>query len=177
MQIILPRKTVLELNRLLVSESDTSVRMDISEKIFRTFIGDTVLTSKLVYGRYPDYERVVPPSPERVAYADKELLRQALLRTAILSNEKYRGVRFSVSESELKLQAHNPEQEEAEEEMEVIYSQEPTVIGFNVGYLIDVLNVLEDDEVEIGFKDSDSSAILRNKGKENETFVVMPMRL
>ncbi|MCG6863212.1 MAG: DNA polymerase III subunit beta [Chromatiaceae bacterium] len=177
MQIILPRKTVLELNRLLVSESDTSVRMDISEKIFRTFIGDTVLTSKLVDGRYPDYERVVPPSPERVAYADKELLRQALLRTAILSNEKYRGVRFSVSESELKLQAHNPEQEEAEEEMEVIYSQEPTVIGFNVGYLIDVLNVLEDDEVEIGFKDSDSSAILRNKGKENETFVVMPMRL
>jgi DNA polymerase-3 subunit beta len=99
------------------------------------------------------------------------------LRTSILSNEKYRGVRFNLTQGQLKLQAHNPEQEEAEEELEVTYSQEPTLIGFNVGYLTDVLNVLDGDEVEIAFKDSDSSAILRNKDKEQETFVVMPMRL
>jgi DNA polymerase-3 subunit beta len=105
------------------------------------------------------------------------MLRQALLRTAILSNEKYRGVRLSVRDGLLRLQAHNPEQEEAEEEIEIEYSQEPVELGFNVAYLIDVLNVLEDEVVEIGFKDSDSSAVVRSRGKVEETFVVMPMRL
>jgi len=176
-QIILPRKTVSELNRLLGSDADAVVRIDISEKMFRTTMKDMVITSKLVDGRYPDYDRVVPPTPERIAYADRDTLRQALFRTSILSNEKYRGVRFSLGQGELRLQAQNPEKEEAEEELEIIYSQEPTVIGFNVGYLIDILNVLDEDEVEIGFKDSDGSIILRNKGKEKETFVVMPMRL
>jgi len=176
-QIILPRKTVSELNRLLGSDADAVVRIDISEKMFRTTMKDMVITSKLVDGRYPDYDRVVPPTPERIAYADRDTLRQALFRTSILSNEKYRGVRFSLGQGELRLQAQNPEKEEAEEELEIIYSQEPTVIGFNVGYLIDILNVLDEDEVEIGFKDSDGSIILRNKDKEKETFVVMPMRL
>jgi DNA polymerase III subunit beta len=175
-QIILPRKTVLELNRLLGSDSET-VRMDLSEKIFRIFVDDTVLTSKLVDGRFPDYARVIPRVCERIAYADKDALRQALLRTSILSNEKYKGVRFSLAGGQLRLQTHNPEQEEAEEEIELEYSQEPTVIGFNVGYLMDVLNVLDGEEVEIGFNDSNSSALLRNRGKDNETFVVMPMRL
>jgi len=177
LQVILPRKTVIELNRLLASEVDEHIHVDISEKVFRAVVGDVILTSKLVDGRYPDYERVIPAVTERVGYADRETLRQALLRTSILSNEKYRGVRFDFGQGQLKLQAHNPEQEEAEEEIEVTYSQEPTIIGFNVGYLIDVLNVLDGDEVEIGFQDSDSSAILRNKNMENETFVVMPMRL
>lgn len=176
-QIILPRKTVSELNRLLGSDADAVVRIDISEKMFRATMKDMVITSKLVDGRYPDYDRVVSPTPERIAYADRDTLRQALFRTSILSNEKYRGVRFSLGQGELRLQAQNPEKEEAEEELEIIYSQEPTVIGFNVGYLIDVLNVLDEDEVEIGFKDSDGSVILRNKDKEKETFVVMPMRL
>ena len=177
LQIIIPRKTVLELAKLLEEDSEESVRLDISEKVFRAFIGDTVLTSKLIDGRYPDYDRVVPSNAERVAYMQKDPLKQALLRTSILSNEKYRGVRFDLKEGQLTLQAHNPEQEEAEEELDVVYSQEPTVIGFNVGYLTEVLGVLEEEEVEISFKDSDSSAILRNRGKDEETFVVMPMRL
>jgi len=178
MQIILPRKTVLELNRLLGGgDANASVRMEISEKMFRAVIGDVLVTSKLVDGRYPDYDRVVPPAPERIAYVDRDTLKQALFRTSILSNEKYRGVRFSLDQGELKLQTQNPDKEEAEEELEITYSQEPMVIGFNVGYLTDVLNVLEEDEVEIGFKDSDGSVILRNKVKEKETFVVMPMRL
>jgi len=179
MQIILPRKTVLELNRLLGGggDADAGVQIEISEKIFRAVIGDVLVTSKLVDGRYPDYDRVVPPVPERIAYVDRDTLKQALFRTSILSNEKYRGVRFSLDQGELKLQTQNPEKEEAEEELEITYSQEPMVIGFNVGYLIDVLNVLEEEEVEIGFKDSDGSVILRNKGREKETFVVMPMRL
>jgi len=178
MQIILPRKTVLELNRLLGGgDADARVRIEISEKLFRAVIGDVLVTSKLVDGRYPDYERVVPPIPKRIAYVDRDTLKHALSRTSILSNEKYRGVRFSLDQGELKLQTQNPEKEEAEEELEVIYTQEPMVIGFNVGYLIDVLNVLDEKEVEIGFKDSDGSVILRNKGEEKETFVVMPMRL
>jgi len=178
MRIILPRKTVLELNRLLGGgDANVRVQIEISEKLFRAVIGDVWVTSKLVDGRYPDYDRVVPPAPERIAYVDRDTLKQALFRTSILSNEKYRGVRFSLDRGELKLQTQNPEKEEAEEELEVTYSQEPAVIGFNVGYVIDVLNVLEESEVEIGFKDSDGSVILRNKGKEKETFVVMPMRL
>lgn len=176
MQIILPRKTVLELNRLLSPHTE-SVRIDISEKLFRTYVDDTVITSKLVDGRYPDYGRVIPRITDRIAYADKESLRQALLRTSILSNEKYKGVRLSLENGLLRLLAHNPEQEEAEEEIELEYSQEPTVIGFNVGYLMDVLGVLEEDEVEIGFTDSNSSAVLRNRGRAEQTFVVMPMRL
>ncbi len=178
MRIILPRKTVLELNRLLGGgNTAASVQIEISEKMFRAVIGDILVTSKLVDGHYPDYDRVVPSAPERVAYVDRDRLKQALFRTSILSNEKYRGVRFSLNQGELKLQTQNPEKEEAEEELEITYSQEPTIIGFNVGYLIDVLNVLEENEVEIGFKNSDGSVILRNKGKEKETFVVMPMRL
>jgi DNA polymerase-3 subunit beta len=177
-QIILPRKTVLELNRLLGSaQGQDAIRLDLSEKMFRTYVDDTVLTSKLVDGRYPDYEKVIPRTIERVAHADRDALRQALSRTSILSNEKYKGVRLSLESGQLRLQAHNPEQEEAVEEIELEYAQEPTAIGFNVSYLMDVLNVLEGEDVELGFTDSNSSATLRNRGMENETFVVMPMRL
>lgn len=177
MRVILPRKTVLEMNRLLAYDSERTVTVDLSEKVFRALVDDMVVTSKVVDGRYPDYAGVIPSNCDRVAHADRESLRQALLRTAILSNEKFRGVRLGFGEGRLKLQAQNPEKEEAEEEMEVDYAQEPTVIGFNVGYLIDVLNVLDGEEVEIGFADANSSAVLRSKGDEGETYVVMPMRL
>lgn len=175
-QIILPRKSVLELSRLLGTE-DESVVVDISRKTFRAFVLDTVLTSKVVDGCYPEYERVIPRSVDRVAVVDRDALRLALLRTAVLSNEKYKGVRLSFDAGRLHLQAHNPEQEEAEDEVEIDYSQEPTTIGFNVGYLMDVLNVLTDSDVEIAFSDASSSAIVRNRGRDEETYVVMPMRL
>jgi DNA polymerase-3 subunit beta len=178
-QVILPRKTVLELNRLLgVGEGGGGmVRIEISKKAFRVYMDDVVVTSKLVDGRYPDYEKVIPPISDRVAYADRETLKEALWRTAILSNEKFRGVRLSLNKGQLTLQAHNPEQEEAEEELEVTYTEDPMEMGFNVGYLVDVLNVLDEEEVEIGFRGTDSSVILRNRGREQETFVVMPMML
>lgn len=176
LKIILPRKTVLELNRLLVGGQE-NVDINISEKTFRATIGNTVLTSKLVDGRYPEYERVIPMAADKTALADKESLRQSLLRTSILSNEKYRGVRLNFEAGQLSLLAHNPEQEEAEEELEIKYEQDPTAIGFNVSYLLDVLNVLEGNIVEISFSDSNGSAVLRNPGQDKETFVVMPMRL
>ena len=177
-QIILPRKTVLEITRLLGGGvKDAEILVDVSEKTFRAFLDDAVITSKLVDGRYPEYERVIPHHIDKFAVADRDVLRQALVRTSILSGEKYKGVRLSFDHGQLKLQAHNPEQEEAEDEVEIAYSSDPTAIGFNVSYLLDILNVLEEREVELGFADSNSSTIVRNKGKDQETFVVMPMRL
>jgi DNA polymerase III subunit beta len=176
LQVIVPRKTVLELGRLL-SGGQSSVRVDVGERSFRAVADGVVLTSKLVDGRYPEYDRVIPAAPERFAVMDRELLRQALQRTSILSNEKYKGVRLHFESGVLRLQAHNPEQEEAEEEIEIEYEGEPAAIGFNVGYLLDVLNVLGTSEVRLAFSDGNSSAVLTGGGRDGEIYVVMPMRL
>jgi len=176
-QVIVPRKTVMELRKLLEAEKNEKAKIAITGRNLRAVLGKTVLTSKLVDGRYPDYRRVIPQNLERVAYADRELFRHALLRTAILSNEKYRGVELRWGKGLLRLQAHNPEQEEAEEELEIQYAEDEVVMGFNAGYLVDVLNVLEEALVEVYFTDSYTSAVLGDKGKEKETYVVMPLRL
>lgn len=175
-QVIVPRKTVHELNRLLESGGQR-VRLDLSQRTLRAVIGDTLLTSKLVDGRYPDYERVIPLMADKVALLDRDFLRQSLLRTSILSNEKFKGIRLSFGPNELTLQAHNPEQEEAEEHMEIEFSDEPLAIGFNVGYLLDVLGVIDEPRVEIRFAESNSSALMRGAGREDQTYVVMPMLL
>ncbi len=175
-QVILPGKTVSELKRLLVGTDDMT-RIRISERTIQLQMGETQVTSKLIDGRYPEYDRVIPRNPDRLAVADRYALRQALTRTAILSNEKYKGVRVTFDTGLLRLQAHNPEQDEAEEELELEYGGEATTIGFNVSYVMDILNVLEKDEVEIAFSDGNSSALWSNKGVNNEVYVVMPMRL
>ena len=108
----------------------------------RVHTGSTSFTSKLIDGRFPDYERVMPSGDTQEVNADKDTLRQALTRTSILSNEKYRGIRFRLDKGLLHLQAHNPEQDEAEEELEVDYAGTEISIGFNVGYLLDVLGVI-----------------------------------
>lgn len=174
--VIVPHKTVSELRRQLSSIS-SPVRIEIGERAIRFELEHTVVTSKLVDGRYPDYQRVIPAELNRVARADKETLRRVLGRTAILSNEKYRGVRLAFEPGVLRLQAHNPEQEEAVEEMELTYEGEEAMIGFNVAYLNDVLNVIEGDEVEVRFQDGNSSSIWRGADSAVETYVVMPMRL
>jgi DNA polymerase-3 subunit beta len=176
MELILPRKTVMELQRLLNS-GDDPLRLDVSEKTIRVDLGDSVLASKLVDGRYPDFQRVIPLMANKLAVVERDALKDSLLRTSILSNEKFKGVRLQFEKGLLRLQAHNPEQEEAEEEIEIEYEGEPTAIGFNVGYLLDVLGVLAENEVEVHFTDSSSSALLRNRDREEETYVVMPMRL
>jgi DNA polymerase-3 subunit beta len=134
-------------------------------------------TTKLIDGRFPDYERVIPTDAEAEMVADKETLRQALARTAILSNEKYRGIRFRLATGLLHLQAHNPEQEEAEEDVEVVYDGPELTIGFNVAYLLDVLGTLDGDEVSLAVSDANSSCLVTQKGSEECRFVVMPMRL
>ncbi|RNE92015.1 DNA polymerase III subunit beta [Marichromatium sp. AB31] len=175
-QVILPSKTVLELRRQLGNSNDP-VSVSLGEKSIRLVIGDMMMTSKLVDGRYPDYERVIPQQLAKSAVIDKEPLKRALSRTAILSNEKYRGVRLGFDNGLLKLQAHNPEQEEAEEEVEIEYQGEFTAIGFNVSYLTDLLGVLDGNEVEVSFQDGNSSSVWRGRDAEAETYVVMPMRL
>ena len=175
-QVILPRKAVIELGRLL-DDSAEEARIEISNSHLRVHLGQTSFTSKLIDGRFPDYERVMPSGETEQMHADKASLRQALARTAILSNEKYRGIRFRLSAGLLHLQAHNPEQDEAEEEVEVEYSGSEMTIGFNVGYLLDVLSVLDGDQVEMSVVDSNSSSLLTQKDSMECRFVVMPMRL
>ncbi|MCW8976866.1 MAG: DNA polymerase III subunit beta, partial [Sedimenticola sp.] len=133
--------------------------------------------SKLIDGKFPDYQRVIPANPDKEVIADREVLKQALTRTSILSNEKYRGIRFQINPGLLQLLAHNPEQEEAEDEMEIDYQGDELVIGFNVGYLIEVLNVIESQTVRMSLSDSNSSCLIQNMDSDQSRYVIMPMRL
>jgi DNA polymerase-3 subunit beta len=174
-QVIVPRKGVLELQRILGAEGQ--VELAIGTNHVRAQIGDIRFTSKLIDGRFPEYGRVIPAKPPRTVQADRETLRQALQRTAILSNEKYRGIRLAVRTDLLTIQAHNPEQEEAEDQVEVVYPGEELEIGFNVNYLLDALAAIETEKVEIGLTDSNSSCLIHAPGTTQTRYVVMPMRL
>ena len=174
-QVIIPRKGVLELHRILGDEG--TVEMAIGSNHVRAQIGDIRFTSKLIDGRFPEYGRVIPAAPTKIVLADRASLRQSLQRTAILSNEKYRGIRLTVRPQLLIVQAHNPEQEEAEDQMEVGYDGEEIEIGFNVNYLLDALAAIEVDQVEIGLTDANSSCLIRAPGTVDTKYVVMPMRL
>lgn len=175
-QMIVPAKTVAEMRRLL-TDDDTMLDLRWGERSIVAAFGLTVVTSKLVDGKYPEYQRVIPKGLPRRAVVDRDLMRTGLQRAAILSNEKYKGVRISFDEGVVGLQAQNPEQEVAEDEVEANYSGESVTIGFNVAYLLDALHAIEAGDVEINFQDADSSSIWRGVGCDEETFVVMPMRL
>ncbi len=174
-QVIVPRKGVLELQRVLTSEGVAD--MAIGTNHVRAQIGDIRFTSKLIDGRFPEYSRVIPAAPAAAIRADRDVLRQALQRTAILSNEKYRGIRVTVKKNLVTVQAHNPEQEEAEEEIEVTYDGQDLEVGFNVNYLLDALAAIDGQDVELGLTDSNSSCLIRSPGNANARYVVMPMRL
>ena len=175
-QVIIPRKAVLELGRLLTDE-EREVAVDISSNHIRLGFNDTVFTSKLIDGKFPDYQRVIPVGSDKTVVADKETLRQALQRTSILSNEKYRGIRFQFSKGTLELLAHNPEQEEAQEELEIDYDGDDLTIGFNVGYLLEVLNVIDSDRVKMSLSDPNSSCLVEDEKRSDSRYVIMPMRL
>ncbi len=120
---------------------------------------------------------MIPKNADKQLQVDREQLRQALTRTSILSNEKYRGIRLDISENNIKIQAHNPEQEEAVEELEARYADDPLVVGFNVTYILDVLNVLDSSDVDVYLNDANSSVMIVQPGAEACRYVVMPMRL
>ncbi|MBJ7575517.1 DNA polymerase III subunit beta [Luteimonas sp. MC1828] len=175
-QIIVPRKGVTELQRLLEG-GDRVLELEMGRNHIRVKRDDVTFTSKLIDGRFPDYEAVIPIGADREVRIDREVLRAALQRAAILSNEKYRGVRLEVSPGQLKINAHNPEQEEAQEEVEADTSVDGLAVGFNVNYLLDALGALRDETVVIALRDANSSALVREAANERSRHVVMPLRL
>ncbi|CRD65649.1 MULTISPECIES: DNA polymerase III subunit beta [Stenotrophomonas] len=175
-QIIVPRKGVTELQRLLES-GDREIELEVGRSHVRVKRDDVTFTSKLIDGRFPDYEAVIPIGADREVKVDREALRASLQRAAILSNEKYRGIRVEVSPGNLKISAHNPEQEEAQEEIEADTTVSDLAIGFNVNYLLDALSALRDEEVIVQLRDSNSSALVRESSSEKSRHVVMPLRL
>ncbi|MBR9909958.1 MAG: DNA polymerase III subunit beta [Gammaproteobacteria bacterium] len=174
-QAILPRKGVVELARLLDGEGLVDVVLGSNH--IRVATENYTFTSKLVDGKFPDYERVLPRGGNKEVIGSREELRQAFARTAILSNEKYRGVRLLLSDGQLTIVANNPEQEEAEEQVGVEYSGDSLEIGFNVSYLQDVTSVLSSDKIKITLSDSNSSALLEEPENSDSVYVIMPMRL
>ena len=175
-QSILPRKGVIELSRLL-SDDETPVSLTLGAHHIRVETPEYTFTSKLVDGKFPDYERVLPKGGTNVVMGNRKELKQAFGRTAILSNEKYRGVRLNFSEGVLDIVANNPEQEEAEEQVVIDYQGDNIEIGFNVGYLQDVANVLDTENIKITLSDANSSALLEEPETGDSVYVVMPMRL
>ena len=175
-QVIVPRKGIQELQRLL-EQKDADIQVEIGSNHIRIITDELRFTSKLIDGRFPDYQRVMPKNADKRLLINRDLLRQALTRTSILSNEKYRGIRLEFSENNIKIQSHNQEQEEAVEEIDAHYDSEAIVIGFNVTYLLDVLNAINTDDVEMFLSDGNSSALINKPGDEDCRYVVMPMRL
>jgi len=175
-QVILPRKAVQELLRLL-ERSDSPANIGIDSNHIRVSLEGTTFVSKLIDARYPDYDRVIPGDNGHVVVADRDFLVHALSRAAILSNDKYRGVRFVLSRDMVRLEANNPEQEQAEEQLAVEYSGPEMEIGFNVQYLMDALSAIEWETVEIHLTTDEGSALIKAPGDGTSRYVVMPMRL
>jgi DNA polymerase-3 subunit beta len=175
-QIILPRKGVLELQRLLEG-GDRNVELEVGRNHIRMRREDVTFTSKLIDGRFPDYEAVVPIGADKEVRMEREVLKAALQRAAILSNEKYRGVKIEISPGQVRIVAHNPEQEEAVEELEAQTTVDTLSVGFNVTYLLDALSALREDQVLLNLRDANSSALLREAGHARSRHVVMPLRL
>lgn len=175
-QLILPRKGVTELARLL-DPGDRSVNLELTANHLRFTRDDITFTSKLIDGRFPDYEAVLPIGLDQTIQLNRETLRAALQRVAILTNEKYRGVRLEISPNLVRISGQNPDQEEAQEEIEVQTSIEGLAIGFNVMYLLDALTALRGEDVVLLLRDANSSALVQDHGSESARHVVMPLRL
>jgi len=177
-QVIVPRKGIIELTRLLSDEEGANIELEFGVNHIRAAAGNLIFVSKLVDGKFPDYQRVLPKGGNKVVTADRVELKAALTRAAILSNEKFRGIRFLLESELLGIQANNPEQEEASEEIAVDYNGESLEMGFNVSYLIEILGVLRSSSVKITLLDANSSALIEDGDDNNNAqYVVMPMRL
>jgi DNA polymerase-3 subunit beta len=175
-EVILPRKTVLELGKLL-EDSDAELTIDLLTNQVRFRFSNIELVSKVVDGKFPDYNRVIPSGHSKQIDLSRADLLQALQRAAILSNEKFRGVRLVLATDQLKIICTNSEQEEAEEELEIAYKGEPLDIGFNITYLLDVLHNLAADRVVLALGDANSSALITMPERGDYKYVVMPMRI
>lgn len=176
-QVIIPRKGVIELSRLLRNDSQVPVQVQISQNHLRVQLDNLRFTTKLVDGRYPDYQAAVPANGKIMIDLDRATFRDLLARVAILSNEKFRGVRISLLENTLRVQSNNPEQESAEDELDINYQGEEFSIGFNVNYLMDAVNHLESDNMTLQLNSSESSALVTDPADSTILNVIMPIRL
>ncbi len=175
-QVIVPRKGILEIIRLL-DPVEEQVQVFLGSNHIRIIDNEFSFTSKLVDGRFPDYRRVLPRNGDKVLTTDNNHLRQVLSRASILSNEKFKGVRLNFSRTELKITANNPEQEQAEEVLEIDFPFEEVEIGFNVNYVLDVLNAIKESNVKFTLADANSSVVIEGVESGEAIYVVMPMRL
>jgi DNA polymerase-3 subunit beta len=175
-EVIVPRKTILELARLL-GDTEEPVAVDLTPTQARFAFGDIILVSKLIDGKFPDYNRVIPKNHPKQLLLNRQSLLQALQRAAILTNDKFRGVRWVLGEDTLRISSTNTEQEEAQEELDIDYRGDALDIGFNVGYLLDVLNHVSSEDIECALGDGNSSALFTIKGRMDFKYVVMPMRI
>lgn len=175
-QLIVPRKGVQELIRLM-DDVELPMTLVFGDTHLRATIGAYTFTSKLIEGKFPDYNRVIPRGGDKVMMADRNTLKNTLQRAGILSHENIRGVRLNLNPGELQIFANNPDQEQAEDALAVDYQGESLQIGFNVGYLVDVLNALDDEQVKVTLSDANSSALIESENDPNSIYVVMPMRL
>lgn len=176
-QFIIPRKAVGELGRILIEDSDETVTLNFTPNHMMLERAGIRLITKLIDATYPDYTRAIPEGGDKVVIADRQFLKEALSRTAILSNELYRNVRLIVMPGKLDMHANNPQQEEAEESLNVEYEGEALEIGFNVSYLIETLSVMEGEKVRITLSDPTSACILEDLDEPESLFVISPMVL
>ena len=175
-QVIVPRKGVSELSRLLEKVEQVAEFL-LSANHIRVNLPEVRFTSKLIDGKFPDYNRVLPEGNDKTVIADREMLYQSLSRAAILSNEKYKGVRLTITNNTINITTHNPDHEAAEDELPIQYEGDSLEVGFNVVYLLDILNTLEGKLIKICLKDSNSSCLIMEVDSDDYKYVVMPMRL
>jgi len=175
-RVILPRKSVLELMRLLGNDDQGQIRVHIGEGRFRAVGSEFIFTTKLINAQYPDYTRLIPKGTS-TATADREAIKQALTRASILSNEKFRGVRLQLETSKLTITANNSDQEQAKEAINLNYAGNSMEIGFNVAYLLDILSAISDKAVRCIFTSPNDGVLIEPSDSDNSLYVVMPMRL
>jgi DNA polymerase-3 subunit beta len=175
-QLIIPRKGVQEIVRIL-GETEDRVTLNIASNHICAQLPDVTVISKLIDSRYPDYAKVIPTAISKTLTLQREPLRESLNRVAILSNDKYRGVRLAIEPNMLRISTHNPEQEEAQEEVPIDYSGSNIEVGFNVSYLLDAISSLRSESVRIGINDANSGCLITASGASHPLYVVMPMRL
>jgi len=176
-QSIVPRKAVLEIGKFVDANSDESVSIKLNASHIYIQSGNFLFISKLIDGRFPDYEKVIPANLDKHIMINRENLIDILGRAAILSNEKFRGVSLSVDNNVLQVRSHNPDQEHAKDEMEVSYSSEPIEIGFNVNYLLEALKACESEEIDLGLLDPNTSCTFHASDSDQTLYLIMPMRL
>ncbi len=174
-QAIIPRKAILELKKI-VSKTEDIIKLQVGKNYLKAEFGTYIFITKLIDGRYPDYQKVVPKNNQKLLSVDKQVLKQSLLRTSILANDKYKGIRLNISQGKVLLSANNPDNEKAEDQVEVHYNEDAMEICFNYKYILDIINVIEEDNIDIYLDNPNMSALIKDE-KDNSLFIIMPMKI